>query len=112
MDTRALYKRVLQDFPMSQAEFVEYYNDAVRELEARYGRRFVAQAGNDIRPVESLECESGVRDIYFSALLDGIIYLKTREGARRAESLAGAESAYRTVWREYVTGKRMRGASW
>lgn len=112
MDTRALYKRVLLEAPMPQSEFFEYLNDTVRALGARYGQRFVAQEGSSLSPVESLDGQSGVRDIYFTPVLDNIVYMKNKDEDRKTDSLTGAEHAYRTVWRERMSGKRVRGERW
>lgn len=112
MDTRALYKRVLGEAPMGQAEFFDYYNDCVRTLSARYGSRYVAEEGSSLRPVDSLDAQSGVRDIYFTPIAEGIIAKKTGDRERRADSIAGAEESFRTVWRETVARKRMKGDRW
>lgn len=112
MDTRAVYKRVVGQEPMGQAEFLCYFNDCLLALLARYGQRHTAEAGSALRPVDSLDAQSGLRDIYFNAVVDGIIARKTGDRQKLAESEAGAEAGYRTLWREGAAGLRIKGEVW
>jgi len=112
MNIKDLYRRVSFCEPMQQNEFISYLNDTIDYLQARYGTIFVSEDGCRIEKINAIDNDVPLRPEYISAVFANIIYLKTGNTDRKVDAVATAEFAYRTAWREAVSGKRLNEEVW
>jgi hypothetical protein len=112
MDTKTLYKRVIITTPMTQQEFIAFFNDTVQVLNARYGAKYIAEESGSLLEIQTIDGPSGVRDIYTKCIADNIEYLKSGDKNKQNDFAINADSAYLTVWREKNKGKKVRKERW
>lgn len=112
MIIRELYDKITLANPCSQADFLTHYDTSVRSLQARYGTRYVILPGTTYsRPAGLLE-DVPVHEEYMMAIYDNILFLLTGNGDRKTDYVAEAEDAYKTVWKQYMRGKRFRDSGY
>jgi len=97
---------------ISQREFVDYFNSSVSFLSARYGVLFVSANSEDVLPISDERSPCPVKSVYLDAIGDNIEYLKSGDENRRVDFVAKSEYAYRTVWRERIKNKKIKGDIW
>ena len=96
-----LYEKANSVTGMSQKEFLTYVNEALLQLNARYGDGFVYE-DKEVE-VESVDSEVAVHKEWRSAILHYVIYLKNGDAVRKAEFDSSLDYSYRTIW------KRLKG---
>ena len=106
MVIRTLFERVTRYAKTDTASFLDFYNDSVRWLATRYGEKYVMDEGKrGVGEALSLDETSDVRDEYFTAMMDNIIFLINGSQDRYAMAQTAAEDAYTLVWRSKARGK-------
>lgn len=97
---------------ISQKEFLTSFNEALLQLNARYGEKFVFMAGV-ATDATSVEDTIGVYPEWRSAILNYVIYLKTGDQVRKGEYDSSMDYAYRTIWKRRMgKTKRYRVTRW
>lgn len=109
---KKLFETVRARCGITQREFVDYFNSSVSFLSARYGVAFVSASGEGISPISDERSPCPVKAVYLDAIGDNIEYLKSGDENRRVDFVAKSEYAYRTVWRERIKNKRIKGDAW
>lgn len=107
MITKELYDRIIAETACSEPAFIRYLDSTIRLLESRYGKKYVYASAYQ-KPM-TIRDDISVFEEYFAALVDHILFLITKDVDRKADFLAEAELAYKTVWGAGVHGKRFMG---
>lgn len=107
MTTKELYDRITAENPCGEPAFIRHLDMTVRTLENRYGKKYV-YASSYQKPL-AINDDISVYDEYFSAIVDNILFLITKDSDRKTDFVAEADFAYKTVWGAMVHGKRFMG---
>ena len=107
MEIRTIFDRVNRYNAMPAPEFVDYYNDAVSALIARYDEKYVLVPGAIYKNAVVITESSVVRDEYMPAIISRILYLAGVSADRLAMSVQEAEDAFKAVWRKRAYGARI-----
>lgn len=97
MYIRDIYEAVLVDTPCSQPKFLSYLHITVQFLISKYGMKYVVGQSSYVKPA-SLDTDIPVDDMYFTALVDNIAYMVSKNEDRKVDFVEEAENAYRAVW--------------
>lgn len=107
MEIRTIFERVNRYAAMPVPEFIDYYNDSVSALIARYDEKYVVASGAIYKHAAVISESSVVRDEYMPAIINRILYLAGVSADRLTMSVQEAEDAFKAVWRKRAYGSRI-----
>lgn len=112
MNTRSVYDRVCLTSPVDQNKFIQYFNDAVRYLVSNYDDKYVFEKDTDYSEIQHINDMSGVRNVYFDCIIDGVISSVAKDEGKKAAFVSKADLAYKKVWRGFAKYRRRHGDVW
>lgn len=107
MEIRTIFERVNRYNAMPVTEFLDFYNDAVSALIARFDEKYVLVPRAIYKNAVVITESSVVCDEYMPAIISRILFLAGVSGDRLALSIQEAEDAFKTVWRKRAYGARI-----
>ena len=93
---------------MSQADFLNYYNDTINEIVNLYGESLTID-GNALDICTSLDEEVCLDDAYTEAIIDNIIYLANNDNTvKKNEYIRKSKNAYNRLWSRRARNMKFR----
>lgn len=109
MALKKIFEKVSLVVPIEQRRFLNSFEDSVSELEAMYGK-YVFRDKESYKPPESIDDEIAVRELFYPAIVDNVLYLTGKEEVYKSEFLRKAHEAYLKYWNEDIKGRKLRKA--
>jgi hypothetical protein len=106
-----VFEKVNLVYPLEQRQFLNFFEDTVNELEAKF-TGFVLSDGNVLTPPESINEDVNILDLYTSAIADNILFLAGAGEIYKNEFLRKSHDAYLKYWSEDAKGRKLRRNSW
>jgi len=107
INVKDIYDTVTQSSPCSQNEFLTHLDQTIRTLIANYRVQYVVLRGRIYGKPRTVNEDVPVYEAYFTPIVNNILYLLTKEEARKTDFVAEADAAYRSVWAEKAKHKRL-----
>ncbi len=111
MTVKKLFSRFCDSYDISQVEFIDYFNDAMMFLDARYGEKYVFSSHND-RYIETIDDEISVYPEYLDGVRGYLEYKFAGNEDGRVDFIEKSELAFKTVWKMLAKGTVIRGSVW
>lgn len=112
MILKELYENVTHVQACSQDEFMSHVDTTVRALLARYDKEYVLLPKEVWIKHININDDLPVREEYFVAIRDNVLFLLTGNGDRKTDFVNEAEDAFKTVWKHKMRGKKFRSADY
>ena len=106
-----IFEKVNLVTPIEQRDFFNYYDDAVREIEALYGtdrKNLVFKDNTTYEMPKTLRDENTVLPLYDIAIVEDILFLSGQGEEHKSEFLRKARNAYLNYWYKNAKGRRMK----
>lgn len=97
MYVKDIFEAVQVDTPCSQPKFLSYLHITVQFLISKYGAKYVVGKSTWTKPL-SLDTDIPVEEAYFTAIVDNIAYMVSKNEDRKVDFVEEADNAYRSVW--------------
>lgn len=115
MDIKGIYEKVNLMTPLEQRRFFNYFDDCVNEMRnmfAGYDKDYVIEEGEEYSPLQSLEDDNHVRERYYGALVDGILFYAGTGEEYKSEFIRKARDAFLKYWTDNAKGRRIKRMRW
>lgn len=108
MYIKDIYEAVVMSAACPQPKFLSCLDTTVRSLTTKYGFKRIINDNAYAKPVD-INGDLPVKDEYFNAIVDNILYLVTQNPDYKTDFMAEAEYAYKSVWRKANRTLKMVG---
>lgn len=106
-----IYEKVNLITPIEQRQFFNFFEDTVTELQALYSG-FVFKKDADCKPPKALSDENAVLPLYYSSIVDNIVFLAGGEETYKSEFIRKSRNAYLKYWNDNAKGRKIKIISW
>ena len=108
-----VFEKVNLVVPIEQRDFINYFEDSVKELTSMYGERFVLTDGEkSFAPPEFIDTDIKIKDKYEKAIVENILFLAGAGDVHQSEFIRQSKNAYLSYWNENAKDRKLVRNRW